>query len=59
MNTSIIFKDSEGDDCSAVYNRVQDSFVVRRFNNPAKEVLHYHPEEVEDFLNRGIWKRYS
>lgn len=59
MNTSILFKDSENEDCSAVYNSVQDLFIVRRFNNPDKEVLHYHPDEVEDFLSRGIWKRCS
>lgn len=53
------FIDSEGERCSGFYDAEFDYFSVARIDDSNKEEVKYHPEEVEFYLNRGIWKRYS
>jgi hypothetical protein len=51
------FVDSNGNLCEARYVPSMDVFNVRYVGQLS--VFVYDAEEVEDYLNRGIWKRIS
>lgn len=51
------FTDSEGNLCIAEYNDCTDKFTVSTID--CDSFFLYDPDEVEDYLNRGIWKRIS
>lgn len=52
------FTDEEGLMCCAEYDSLMDVFTVWKIGNE-RSLYCYVPEEVEDYLNRGIWKRLS
>jgi hypothetical protein len=51
------FVDGNGDICEAHYVESMDVFNVRCIGQIP--VFTYLPDEVEEYLNRGIWKRIS
>jgi hypothetical protein len=58
------FTDEEGELCEAYYSAMSDDFAVWRVSSVneygvTKEHFSYSCDEVEDYLNRGIWKRIS
>ena len=56
MITPFKFADVNNHMCSAYYDAEKDHFIVWSLESP--KVLHtFDCEEVEDLLNRGIWKR--
>ena len=63
MNKSWKFTDSEGVLCEAEYVEMYDLFIVWDLADVVDGIVNgafeYDPEEVEDYLARGIWKRLS
>lgn len=39
------------------YNESKDVFSVTNRNGTADDVFVYLPEEVEEYVNKGVWKR--
>ena len=56
MRIPFKFTDSDNNLCAACYDENNDHFAVWSLEFP--KVIHtFLPDEVEDLLNRGIWKR--
>ena len=52
------FTDSNNNTCYMQYVELGDYFIV--WTEELPNVKHsFHPDEVESFLDRGIWKRVS
>lgn len=56
MNIPFKFTDSADQLCYGCYDKEKDHFAIWCADLP--EVVHlFDPDEVEDYLSRGIWKR--
>ena len=56
------FTDEEGNLCRASYSEKSDKFLISFITTDGKwglSLFTYYADEVEDYLNRGIWRRLS